>query len=410
MDIRSKLGIYRESIEKSGQQAKKTEGPDIDVLVPGKICENDYGRCYVIENKYPYNHIHGGCEIGDAVNIADDILTAVGGPDCTGLEAERLLYIDTETTGLSGGVGTVAFLVGTGFYENNSFVIRQYFIRDYDEEGAMLAELKEQLSRASGLVTFNGKAFDMNLLQSRFISNRQRPSFTDIPNIDLLYASRRVWGMKLESCRLSSLEENVLGLIRHDDIPGALIPSVFFEYLDDRDATEIVRVIRHNELDILSMVSLLNRLRTMLESPLAETDGSFELLGIGRIFEANGKTENMVKCLEACAGSERFDIRIQAIKRLSGVYKRAGRYDRAMTHWKALESENHEFEMFHLIEMAKYFEHRKKDPVKALQLVEKAFQSCLRVGVSTTRSMEELKKRRDRLRKKIDKRKHIKSF
>ena len=410
MDIRSKLGIYRESIEKSGQQAKKTEGPDIDVLVPGKICENDYGRCYVIENKYLYNHIHGGCEIGDAVNIAGDILTAVGGSDCTGLEAERLLYIDTETTGLSGGVGTVAFLVGTGFYENNSFVIRQYFIRDYDEEGAMLAELKEQLSRASGLVTFNGKAFDMNLLQSRFISNRQRPSFTDIPNIDLLYASRRVWGMKLESCRLSSLEENVLGLIRHDDIPGALIPSVFFEYLDDRDASEIVRVIRHNELDILSMVSLLNRLRTMLESPLAETDGSFELLGVGRIFEANGKTENMVKCLEACAGSERFDIRIQAIKRLSGVYKRAGRYDRAMTHWKALESENHEFEMFHLIEMAKYFEHRKKDPVKALQLVEKAFQSCLRVGVSTTRSMEELKKRRDRLRKKIDKRKHIKSF
>ncbi len=410
MDIRSKLGIYRESIEKSGQQAKKTEGPDIDVLIPGKICENDYGRCYVIENKYLYNHIHGGCEIGDAVNIAGDILTAVGGSDCTGLEAERLLYIDTETTGLSGGVGTVAFLVGTGFYENNSFVIRQYFIRDYDEEGAMLAELKEQLSCASGLVTFNGKAFDMNLLQSRFISNRQRPSFTDIPNIDLLYASRRVWGMKLESCRLSSLEENVLGLIRHDDIPGALIPSVFFEYLDDRDASEIVRVIRHNELDILSMVSLLNRLRTMLESPLAETDGSFELLGVGRIFEANGKTENMVKCLEACTGSERFDIRIQAIKRLSGVYKRAGHYDRAMTHWNALELENPEFEMFHLIEMAKYFEHRKKDPAKALQLVEKAFQSCLRVGVSTIRSMEELKKRRDRLRKKIDKRKHIKSF
>lgn len=401
MDIRSKLGLYRESFEKTVQPSMKPEGRDIDVLAPGRVCKNEYGCCYIIENRYPYDHIHGGCEIGPAVNIESDILTAVGGQDCEGIEARRLLYLDTETTGLSGGVGTVAFLVGTGFYEDNCYIIRQYFIRDYDEEAAMLAELKELFSRASGLVTFNGKAFDINLLQSRFISNRLRFALSDMPDIDLLYPARRVWGLKLESCRLSSLEENVLGQVRHDDIPGALIPSVYFKYLDDRDASEIVRVIKHNELDILSMVSLLTRLRTMLQSPLSETDGGFELLGMGRIFESTGNTDCMVECLEACAGSERFDIRIEAVKRLTGVYKRAGRYDRAMEHWKAVESENPEFELFHLIEMAKYFEHKEKDPEKALKIVEKAFQICLHAGISADRRLEELKIRRDRLGKKM---------
>lgn len=400
MDIRSKLGLYRESTEKSPQPAKKAGERDIDVLVPGRVCKNEYGCCFVIENRYTLDHIHGGCEIGTALDIGSDVLAAVGGQNCEGLEAGRLLYLDTETTGLSGGTGTVAFLVGAGFFEDGYYVLRQYFIRDYNEEPAMLAELAGLFSRSLGLVTFNGKAFDINLLQSRFISNRLKPSFSDMPNIDLLYPARRVWGLKLESCRLSSLEENILGHARHDDIPGALIPSVYFEYLDNRDAADIVRVIKHNELDILSMVSLLVRLRAMLQSPLSETDGGFELLGMGRIFEATGKTDSMVECLEACTGSERYDIRIQAVKRLTRIYKRTGRYDRALEHWKAVESENPEFELFHLIEMAKYFEHKEKDPLKALRIVEKALQICIGAGLSSDRSLEELKKRKDRLRKK----------
>lgn len=400
MDIRSKLGLYRESIERSPQPAKKTGERDIDALIPGRVCKNEYGCCYIIENRYSFDHVHGGCEIGTARNIGSDVLAAVGGDDCDGLDAGKLLYLDTETTGLSGGTGTLAFLVGVGFFEDECYVLRQYFIRDYDEEPAMLAELAGLVQRSEGLVTFNGKSFDVNLLQSRFISNRMRPPFSDMPNIDLLYPARRVWGLKLESCRLSSLEENVLGHVRHDDIPGALIPSVYFEYLDDRDATEMVRVIKHNALDIMSMASLLVRLQAMLKSPLSETDGGFELLGMGRIFEATGRTDSMVECLEACTGSDRFDIRIQAVKRLTRVYKRTGRYDRAMEHWKAVESENPEFEMFHLIEMAKFYEHKEKDPQKALQTVEKAIAICFRAGLSAGGRLEELKKRRDRLRRK----------
>jgi len=421
MDIRSKLGIYLGSTGKSAQSANTVSGGktaahsrenaaeyvgkgtagDIEALVPGTVMTNDYGSCYVVENRYSPEYIYGGCKIGAAGRISSEIIETLGRTDCGGLQADRLLYLDTETTGLSGGTGTVAFLVGTGSFENGSYVVRQYFMRDYDEEAAMLAELNGLFSDYQGFVTFNGKSFDINLLQSRFIFNRIKANISDRPNIDLLYPARKVWKLKLESCRLSSLEENILGRKRHDDIPGALIPSVYFEYLDTGDATEIKRVIRHNEQDILSMVSLLYRLSAMLQNPLTESDGGPELLGLGSIFEVSGKIGDMVDCLEACTGSGRFDIKLKAVKRLTGVYKRTGQYERALEHWQSVEAEGSCFDLFHLVEMAKYYEHKAKDPQKALQTVEKAFAVCRRAGIIEGRQVEELVKRRDRLKRKI---------
>lgn len=401
MDLRSKLGLYKEGIEKASFVSDHNTGRDVHDLAAGSVLTNDSGSCYVIENRYPLSHLHGGCSLGEALKIGSDILAVLGGIDCEGLQADRLLYLDTETTGLSGGAGTVAFLVGAGFFEKDTYIIRQYFIRDYDEEAAMLTDLQQLFSRYQGFVTFNGKTFDINLLQSRFISNRLRPSFRNMPNLDLLYPSRRVWGLKFESCRLSSLEESVLGEHRSDDIPGALIPSVYFKYLDDRDTVDIRRVIRHNELDILTMVSLLKRLSSMLQNPLSETDGGHELFGLGRLFEANGKTDCMLECLEACTGSEHYIVRSQAVKRLTGIYKRNGSYDRALEHWKAMESENSGFELFHLVEMAKYYEHKVKDIEFALVLVEKAVQNCLGLGLSGSKQYNALKKRRERLKDRL---------
>lgn len=400
MDLRSKLGLYKEGTEKAPYAPNRDSGRDISVLVPGSVQTNDNGSCFIIENRYPFSYLHGGCSLGDALKVDGELIAALGGADCEGLRADKLLYLDTETTGLSGGAGTVAFLVGIGFFEEDTYIVRQYFIRDYDEEAAMLTELQQDFSKYQGFVTFNGKSFDINLLQSRFISNRLRPSFREMPNIDLLYPSRRVWELKLESCRLSSLEENVLGEYRCDDIPGAMIPAVYFKYLEDSDASDIKRVIRHNKLDILSMVSLLTRLSTMLQSPLSQTDGGYELLGLGKIFEADGNTHCMLECLEACTGSEQYAIRSQAVKRLTSVYKRNGSYDLALEHWKAMETETSGFELFHLVEMAKYYEHKVKDIEFALLLVEKAVGNCLGAGLSGSKQYKELKKRRERLIKK----------
>lgn len=401
MDLRSKLQLYKESSYRAPLSQVQHDERDIDVIVPGTVLGNEHGTCYVIENKYPLSYLYGGCSIGDAMNIGEEIIAMLGGAGCKTVRPEKLLYLDTETTGLSGGAGTMAFLVGTGFFESGAFVIRQYFMRDYDEEAAMLHELQRLFAEYQGFVTFNGKAFDVNLLQSRFISNRFRPFFKDLPNLDLLYPARRTWGLKLESCRLASLEENILGETRSGDISGELIPSVYFKYLDDRDAGEIKRVVKHNEQDILSMASLLCKLAEMIGSPISKTDGGFELLGISRLFEADGKIDVMMECLEALTVSEHFNIRMHAVKRLTKVYKRNGRYDRALEHWNAVEAENQGFECFHLVELAKYYEHRAKDYNMALRATNKAMECCMRTGFTGGRQLDELRKRKDRLVKKL---------
>lgn len=379
--------------------ARKSE-LEIEKLVPGYELGNENGSCYVIESRYPSARIYGGIRIGEAEHVSEEILEALGGPGCEGLQAGSLLYLDTETTGLSGGAGTVAFLTGVGFFRDGEFVVRQYFMRDYDEEAAVLTELKQLFEQYRGFVTFNGKSFDCNLLQSRFISNRLRSDFRNKPNLDLLYPSRKIWGLKLESCRLSSLEENILGEFRNDDIPGALIPSVYFKYLEDRDATEIRRVIRHNELDVLSMGALLGKLSLMLQNPLTGTDMGYELLGLGRIFEASGNMKTMLECLEACTASEEYGIRSQAVRRITEIYKRNGSYDLALEQWNAMEERNAGFELFHLVEMAKYYEHKQKDIEFAMVLVDKAVQNCCKAGLKGSRQYEELIRRRERLRRK----------
>lgn len=402
MDLRSKLNLYKEGVQSAVQVAKKSADYDISALPPGKAVANENGSCYVIENKYPLSHMHGGCCLEEAAAVDADTLCRIGGAEFKEISQDKLLYLDTETTGLSGGAGTVAFLIGVGFFYNDTFVVRQYFMRDYDEEAAMLFELKQLFTHFDGFVTFNGKAFDINLIDSRYISNRIRAAFREAPNLDLLYPSRTIWKLKLESCRLSSLEENTLGIFRNDDIPGAMIPAVYFKYLEDRDTAEIKRVIRHNELDILSMVSLEIKLSKLLNAPLTEADGEYELLGLGRLFEAEGDTEQMLECLESCAGSGEYSIKAQAVKRLTAVYKRNGSYNLALSHWKAMEEENSGFELFHLIEMAKYYEHKAKDIAFAAVLVDRAIQRCMDAGFTGTRQYNELIRRRDRLRLKAE--------
>jgi len=377
------------------------ENRDIDALIPGEVVSNDEGSVYVIENIYPVSYLYGGFRLGEALGIDSGLLSLLGGEDCESINVSELLFIDAETTGLAGGAGTVAFLVGVGFFSGDYFKVRQYFMRDYDEEPAMLAELDKLFRQYKGFVSFNGKAFDINLLNDRFISNRMRPSFAQMPNIDLLFPSRKVWGLKLESCSLSSLEENILGEPRYNDIPGALIPSVYFQYLEDRDAGEMVRVIEHNRLDIMSMVSLLIKLSFMLMSPGANTDGEYEMFGVGKIFEAQGNVEGLKDCFEACAGSGSYLIKAQAVKRLTRVYKREGSYEKALMHWKSLDEEGAGFEIFHQVEMAKYYEHKAKDIKTALIIVDKALGKCLSAGLTGGRQVEELKKRRERLLRKL---------
>lgn len=400
MDLRSKLGLYKENNTKP--EIKKVETKAENTFVGGVVRENEDGSYMILEQKFPAAYLYGGFGLGEALLADSASLQKLGGTDADSLSAADLLFLDTETTGLSGGTGTVAFLIGTGFFEEDCFVMRQYFMRDYDEEPAVLRTLNESLSRFKGLVTFNGKSFDWNLLQSRFTFNRIKPAKRDPLNVDLLFPARRIWGLKLESCSLTSLEENILSEFRAGDIPGALIPSIYFKYLEDRDTSDIIKVIKHNELDILAMVALVRKMSQMLETPFSEDHGDYERLGLGKIFEISGELDNSIDCFESCGRSESILVRSASVRRLTKYYKKNGDFDRAMTHWQYSSGEQGGLSLFSMIEMAKYYEHREKDIPKALCIVEKALEMCRKTGLDNTNYLKELGKRRERLKRKAE--------
>lgn len=401
-DLKSKLALYKTGQVQKPVQPKDT-GLDIHNLLQGSVCSNEDGSFFAIQKKYPLTYLYGGCSLGSALGVQMSTLQKL----CPGMKCSadisELLFLDTETTGLSSGVGTVAFLIGTGFFEEDAFVLRQYFMKDYNEEPAVLRALNELSGRFKGLVTFNGKSFDWNLLQSRFTFSRMRPALKEPLHLDLLFPSRRIWKLKLESCRLSVLEESILGEYRTDDIPGAMIPSVYFKYLEDRNAGEIVKVVKHNELDILTMVSLLVRISAMIEDPMAETDGGHELLGVGRIFEASGEYDRTVRCFESCMKSDTHYIKDTASRRLSDIYKRNGNYQRAVEHWENMLSGPDDFNLFPMIELAKYYEHKEKNVLKALEIVERAMRRTIQLGFKNNVYFHDLKKRYERLRRKAEK-------
>jgi len=188
------------------------------------------------------------------------------------LDFGSTIFFDIETTGLGTGSGTYAFMVGFGTFEGGQFCLRQYLMRDYDEEGALLYLLSEQMRSHAWWVTFNGRSFDLPVLQTRFIcGGHPEMPLARAPHLDLLYPARRLWRKRLRSCALSSLETHVLGLTRESDVPGWLIPDLYFDYLRHGEAYPLCQVFVHNALDILSLVTLAARINTIMRDPPAST-------------------------------------------------------------------------------------------------------------------------------------------
>src|SRR5438309_4805441 len=205
----------------------------IERVVGGEVVDTGAGSLLVVRREYPLTHRHGRVPLDGVRRAPLDVLARVARVEGDGLAAERLLFLDTETTGLAGGTGTYAFLVGAGWIEDDRFVVVQHFMRDLDEEAALLAALAPLLERASALVTFNGSGFDVPLLETRFILGRRRWPAA-LLHLDLMHPARRVWAARFVDCRLSTLEREVLGHRRENDVPGSVIPSLYFDFLRRR--------------------------------------------------------------------------------------------------------------------------------------------------------------------------------
>lgn len=322
----------------------------------------------------PSSGFHYTCETFPLLSLCDrrfasaELLSVIFAQNFpSNLNERDFLFLDTETTGLSGGVGTVAFQVGLGYIENNRFVVEQFFMRDYHEEPAMLAEIARRCARFSVLVTFNGRSFDVPLLKSRLLMNRQRDTCFPPLHADVLFPARRLWKLRLGSCRLSRLEEALLGIRRVDDLEGALVPQTYFGYLKDRRFAPIERILKHNQQDIVSLAQLFFFLCMQFAKPEGISHEQ-DLLSLARVYEKQGYMAESKKCYRLSA---KGSVRAQAFHALASQEKRQGHENNAIRLYSAMARRGDNAVLAYEA-LAKLAEHQKRDVQQALHYTRQA--------------------------------------
>jgi len=415
---------------------RKVEKPkDVNDLslteyLEGVEVENIYGKCIKVEKEFNLDFCHGQILISDGLRYKGETIAKFTCDEKPSkFEPERTVFLDTETTGLAGGTGTYPFLVGMGFFEEDKFRIKQYFMRDFNEEKALLYFLQKDLRKFDSLVTYNGKCFDAPLLTTRFIFNRIDFSFDNFLHLDLLFPCRRLWKLRLKECSLSNLEMKVLGVFRLSDIPSYLIPQAYFHYLNSGEIEPLKKILDHNTSDILSLVGLSIFSAKIIEDPeSAGINDPQDLFSLGRIYSNLGEYQKSIICLEKAwlnPSDEGFKYKIGQF--LAWQYKRIGEWEKAEKIWKALSSDpggdelrpyfspasgggsfgQKELSVFYSYEeLAKYYEHKLRDYSLASEMVDKALQLIASsLGLGDDRKLREMKKRfcyrKERLKRKL---------
>jgi tetratricopeptide (TPR) repeat protein len=249
------------------------------------------------------------------------------------------------------------------------FVVRQFFLRDYPEEKALLESLAEALADCDGLVTFNGKTFDVPLLETRYALARMKSPLERLVHFDALHPSRRLWKLRLESCKLTVLEEAILGIAREGDVPGSEIPAIYFDYLRSGDARGLQPVFYHNALDVVSLAALTVELaRTLGEGGAESLDSPLDLFSLSRILgSAGSKEKSITTCRQALAVGLPQQIESLALKHLAAEFKRQRRHESAVEFWLELSRREPPLAVEALEELAMHYEHRLRNLEQALE-------------------------------------------
>ncbi len=320
--------------------------------------EGEQGAFILVERFYPADARYGRVTIGSITErllAGRDALALLGRawPSSHGASEKcdgGLLFLDLETTGLAGGAGTQAFLVGCASVEHGGVRTRQYLLPGFEHERALLSEIASWSARPGALVTFNGRTFDVPLIETRFLFHRLEFPLAAWPHLDMLHPARRLWkarpavvGPPLddESCRLCVLERHLAGVHRVGDVPGFEIPSRFFSFIRDGDARPLHAVLEHNRLDLLSLALVTAHAFTLIERGPAVTAHGHECVGLGRLFERAGAVEEAEACYSHAADSAariRHEpaLHAEALRRLALCRRRAGRPREAALAWAEL--------------------------------------------------------------------------
>jgi len=372
--LQEKINKMTSSSKKNSRKPEKEKGVRIDEVLSGVFTKTPFGESFVCENYFPLDYICGEINFSKIFSSPAHYLSQLlGDEQLKKMDFRKTVFLDTETTGLAGGTGTFAFLVGLGYFTDSQFCVRQYFMRDFDEEPALLASLNELLSQFECVVTYNGKAFDLPLMESRFIMSGMEMNLREPLHLDLLYPVRRLWKKRLENCSLSTVERDILSIYRENDVPGYLVPAIYFRYLQSKDAREIKGVFDHNLQDILSLVALTVKINDFLKEPLNTDFFPIDIYSLGKIFD---KKKEYIKSTFYYNEVLKFDLPgeqlLETLKSLSFAYKRQKKWNEAENIWKETISKSDAFIYYPYEELAKYYEHCLRDYKKAENIVKEA--------------------------------------
>jgi DNA polymerase III epsilon subunit-like protein len=404
------------------------EGP-IDIsrvgaILGGRTAETPFGHCLIIDRRYEADRFHGGvrigeCDVDDARSLAilDPALSPARGdggqtppPGGTGqtpplgdggqtpasAAGQRTIFIDLETTGLSGGAGTVAFLVGCGYFDFGAFQVRQFLLTSYASERALLSAVADFFQGADLIVTYNGKTFDVPVMETRWLFHRLQMPLERVPHFDMLHPARRLWRSRGRAaagddggCRLSTLERTLLNMTRVGDVGGFEIPGRFFQFLRSGDPRPLEPVLEHNRLDLVSLAAVMSRgLQLAREGDTACRDCA-EALALGRVYEraaADGRyaggDDMMVRaerCYRRAAETRDADVRGEALYRLALRHRRDRRFAEAAAIWREVIELTEprgvrriaglaELRQFAVEALAIHQEHRERDLARAREL------------------------------------------
>jgi uncharacterized protein YprB with RNaseH-like and TPR domain len=320
--------LIRDVAERDQKRAERQTQPKPVALVeqslPWERVETAFGTLHTHSRWLEPQHRHGRAPLADALRVQQGTLAALTcDAALTEIALERALYLDTETTGLAGGTGTLAFLVGLAFFEEGALRVEQLIVPQLGAEQPVLQRLAERLAAASCMVTYNGKSFDWPLLRTRYVLARlpvpQLP-----PHVDLLHTARRIWKPRLQALRLCEVEREVLHFFREDDIAGHEIPARYFAFVRGGTAQQLVPVLEHNQNDLIALAALLGALITRFEQLEIDAHPQ-DALCFGRLALQARNLPRAVSFAEAAlAASEAGELRARSLLFASQVQRRAG--------------------------------------------------------------------------------------
>jgi hypothetical protein len=351
----------------------------IDSVVAGSFRATPRGEAFVAEQTFSKDYLHGKTSPYSSFSLplisewANDVRIAE-------LPINKFAFLDTETSGMAGGTGTYAFLVGAARFVDGKFNLQQFFLRDPSEEPAMLEALIHFLAPCEALVTFNGKSFDAPLLTTRYKLHRIPVPFENYAHLDLLPLARRLWRDRLPSRALKYLEEHVLGFTRaSEEVPGYEIPWLYFDYLRTQDARPLGGVFYHNAMDVVAMAALLGHISDLLADPYnGRVEHGLDFIALGKLYEDLNHWDEAARLFErgleiahstgSGQGLSESDFGV-AVRRLSILQKKRGDVDQALQLWEQAAEKGH---IYAHIELAKYYEHQKRDAKTSLKWAKSA--------------------------------------